>query len=680
MRIEKLHREQEHGDLEQRVREYPRQVLFSLTATTSEPAAVLTSAQEHLRAITDKTAADNDDAFHTAQAVFIDEVLNLTEAAMRLDSTPHIQAYQTFSQALIASPASPLPDLPLAHRFDISAKIDRSVHLSYLQPATAQSLTHACANELPQNSEQLAQLIKKYDVPEALAAINLLQRVHGGADNIDVATAYQTIMRDIEKTATHPFIQTAAKSAQSPIENAPTQPLPQVITRHAIPFLGKADPDRLRILFKYIQQPEMREFVEQQIHADFAEISLAGKLYTFDFLAQNDSHILQRVFRVTEQAALNKNTFFENFLLGAYDPSFPERLLQTAEKISPEFMNRLNERFQAIITQHLRSLEQETERFFAHPEDMTSFNPSRVTQQMYVQATQLFTEILALAQTQQAETPQIQQLFQKVEAQAFIFKNMCSAAFADNPDLTLLDISALSVEELSWQETTAIKSRLLAIAQENFPAIPSIVEGLRAILYATDKKTTEKNRFIIVRKEKEIIAFLRIEDRGAEQFVASFNVPAEWQSSGMGGKTALYCLQILQEHHTVRANMILAEPIAARYIDLGFIGYHLRDAGDTRLIDIVKQKEPRAYRLPRFHDSLKNLYQQQAKNGTDIQLLIDQQAPTIILPPGTSDQIKQYEPIMEKLLNVHGYELTRYTHNDNNTEYIIGLEKADVAT
>jgi len=121
-------------------------------------------------------------------------------------------------------------------------------------------------------------------------------------------------------------------------------------------------------------------------------------------------------------------------------------------------------------------------------------------------------------------------------------------------------------------------------------------------------------------------------------------------------------------------------PSAARYIDLGFIGYHLRDAGDTRLIDIVKQKEPRAYRLPRFHDSLKNLYQQQAKNGTDIQLLIDQQAPTIILPPGTSDQIKQYEPIMEKLLNVHGYELTRYTHNDNNTEYIIGLEKADVAT
>ncbi|HLD21665.1 MAG TPA: GNAT family N-acetyltransferase [Patescibacteria group bacterium] len=713
--------EREPKDIEKQVREYAQSVLFSLPATLTEPANILESAQTKLH----EMAKGNEDAAHRAHAIFVDEVLTLTEAAIRLDSKEHIPAFQAFSQALITEHASPFQQIPFPSQFTAIARIDRSAHLMHLQSAAQNYCTHHLNTNLPQYSKEIAGVIQHDTVPEALAAIHLLQQTKTDDTTEAVHDGYTQVMEHVKQGSTHPFVQCAAERAQattqeqeltpSPAsvssdfsgipdergiitaltpqtsgEPAQSIPIQGAIIRFAIPAFSKADPDRLRMLFQYIQQPGMREFVEHTIHASCADLSFKSELYVLDFLAHNDAAVIERVSRVTQNPALNTREFLETFFAASYDADFPQHLLHAAEQVPPELMNQLCDRFNTIVTHHLHALEKEAQQFFIHIADAASFNPTRVTQQMTIQATRIFTEILTEARTQQQATPRIQQFFQKMESQSLLFKTMCSAAFHDNPDLELRDISSLRVAEFSFEELTEeVRQQLISIAQHNFPKTPSIVNGLHSLLYPSQATTQEeqtqnveraqKNNCIIVQKESEIIAFLRIEDRGEEQFVASFNVDSTWRGSGIGGKLALYCLQKLQERYTLRANMIPTEPIASHYISLGFVGRHFRNAGDVHLIDIVMQKQRKKSALPRFHNSLRAQYERQQERSKNIQALVEQQTPTLILPPLQRKDISQFEPLIEALLNTYGYELTQYTHNDEETEYIMGFEKGDDA-
>ncbi|MFA5995614.1 MAG: GNAT family N-acetyltransferase [Patescibacteria group bacterium] len=457
-----------------------------------------------------------------------------------------------------------------------------------------------------------------------------------------------------------------------------------------LPFQGTIDSAEIANVFTYLHRPKMRYYLEQTLHLRLDQLSLRSQIQLLNYLTASESNV--GTFEATAtKPELNTQQFAESFFAATEQPQLADQLLHFAQTFPAEQVNTVLQHYLAIISE-LNNVEQRIHDFFVSPGQADTVDTRIVVQETLRRANRVLQSAICADQT--INFQELQKNLTAIKKDAIIFGAMCWAVLRHQPEVTLEQLRDFSVEQLAYTELSEeYKKSMLAISSDNHPDTPNTVEGLANILSpktATETTLAQRNRFIFVKHKNKIVSFIRIENRGSEQYLASFNVDKTLRGSGIGEQLGLFALEGLRQDPTVQlisADVFPLQQPIIRYMRAGFVGMHFTidptaKGKEAAWIEMKLTQSPNAYNLQKKTIQELLALAEQQHQIDDYTTLAKRQEPTIVLLLDLTQSVASLNSIFQTLLNhkPQPYCLTRYECLDRTcSKRLAGFEIKDVA-
>lgn len=296
-------------------------------------------------------------------------------------------------------------------------------------------------------------------------------------------------------------------------------------------------------------------------------------------------------------------------------------------------------------------------------------------------------QVLCKAVKEPEQSIKIDEL-QRVNHEIIMFASLLKAS---GPKVkNFFEITGLEYKEQKGDEVDSEdRQKMLKLSQRNYDKVePTVPASLEELFNNSDR--LKQNSFVVLKQvaatgKLELLAFLRIEDRGPDQvYVGSFNVHTEAQGAGIGERMLAQTIADLVKTKNVTAIMNQELAAGSLYIEqvgavaTGYERYPVSDRGPVGHFEILVEKTKQPSQLAGIsRTELIRQYEQIAK-GVDPLARIGE--PVILAVFDTTTEKQKIADVSEELLNRQGYRLTRYLNLDAaGIQRLYGFEKINTA-
>lgn len=662
-----------------------------------------------------KPPRESDDGLITpelsqATLVFLEELILIIEDYSKTAAPKDIsKTFAALHNSLFSSTPSLINNLKLEQLFSLCAKMERAPQaLAAFGSKVYPELEYELFNYSVEQSVTIAKQIGKTPVSEQLNYLGVCYKIlaaaiFGGSKTSEhTLQSIEIILTSISTQSAFPLARYTAESLLQIIVHESEKDSGAVTfgrTMHQsdtvngqefltdqtlLPFSSPAEQADILFLFQKLNQPLLRNFLENKFNLKFDEIPVREQLHFLQYLAEKDTEILERLATVlNNKPNLDKTNFLKSFFACSTDKKNGDILLEFTESASVDTVNAILLHYAGLVNV-LAEIEDQMADFFISKG--TTADPKAVIQEMSHRSSRTLLNNIEHGKTlNQAE---LETELANIEADIALFASIFRIARKENPALTFAEIRGFGVERVRGNQlNNQQKLDLEKIFAKNYAGEPEFITRFHNFLNPQDETgqiLLAKNEFTLITQtvtskkstKPTVIAFYRLEEQGENEiYFAANNVDSQWQSSGLGRAALEATLKEVSQDKVITATFPPDTDIGPFYISkLGFVGTGTKkEMGKYSRFTMRLDPKDKSLQFP--GQSMVDLAQLVQPPGTNAEKIIRQDLPFTVLQftlPAESDQAYA----TAEILCANGYVLSQYLIADKKTnQRWYGFEK-----
>jgi len=326
--------------------------------------------------------------------------------------------------------------------------------------------------------------------------------------------------------------------------------------------------------------------IEQDYEFPVRELTTREQLWFMSSLRDYSVEDEKQVINFTKQYGLDGA---RAFLSVEHGDEFRDIVLELGKKLDPKVAKQVFKRYGDISRIAQENIDEEMTRFFKTGHKQQTGAAEKVEQEMLSRAKLL----LEQAAAGEGNSEKILETLDRYATDATTFASIFKATMKNNEEIGFDNLQNISFGSFSPAELSEKdRAQMLAISRANFdqdrPDIMEYVfEGLRDKL----KSSNTESRFTLLKKQKEIVGFIRFDTRqDGDLYAGSLNVRPDMRGSALGEALMRETLDVEAKKHVIHAVAVADNPATVAYVErFGFVivGTDVETAPDGNTFDVM---------------------------------------------------------------------------------------------
>lgn len=329
-------------------------------------------------------------------------------------------------------------------------------------------------------------------------------------------------------------------------------------------------------LVRELHRPIMQHHLEERLGLELKDLYMREQMQLLRFLASADAQLAEDVFSLIRTYGIDAA---RTFLACEYSSDYGMAILDIADKFDPEVVKAIFRSY----SETAKLVYANTEEILAAADIKSGENLEPVRAKVNDQLLDRARNILHIASNAlqgkqsipEAEEQDVLEELQRTKASTAAFCTVFKALFKGKTlDSALENVNGLTYEESVKPRDIADedKRHMLEIFKENWKDQDPV---LAEVFYDLLKKKLESQDgtcvFHVIRKNSEVMAFIRIEDHSTttkdQVYVGSLNVHPDIRGSGLGDLVMHEIESRVTRHEAVLAQVAPRAEVASAYVE-----------------------------------------------------------------------------------------------------------------
>gem|GEM_PF-3646725 len=319
-------------------------------------------------------------------------------------------------------------------------------------------------------------------------------------------------------------------------------------------------------LLQELHRPQMRAALEKDMGVSLAELSLREQIQLLKYLMTTSVEDAQESFAAMKKFGLNAA---RSFLSCEYGQHLGDTIVQLAGQADESAAKMIFQKYCEIVDITERATSDLMEEFFVvdrgRPLDREKLDNELLARAKDIIAAFVRQDTSPSSRfSAQDASEKLDRFAQDTVLFASMFKTLAKGKTLDFSEVKGISFEMATTTELSAED----KRAMTEISWENWKRIPTMTDFIRSNFQEKLADTVSDARWYVLRKNGEIVAFCRFENRkDHDVYWGSFNVAPSLQDSALGGAVLQEAFEKEGEHRNIIANFHPRTPAGVSYVE-----------------------------------------------------------------------------------------------------------------